>query len=385
MNQKIGIFCDAFIPENKAVAVRMFSLAEAFHKKGFEVTVHTSTDCHQLPSHFLIKKNILKAPSNESSNLRRLFQEVLLGIEVFFRILFCRYTVVLITSPPFITGCIGSLAARLRGIPYIFDVRDEYPQVYITAGLLREESFAARILLWLEKAVYKNALIVCTVTEGICQRIDEKLKTHHKTVLLRNGFDADLFKPSTEKENVFTVIFHGNIGKFQDPELLLALARKADEANLPIEFQIIGKGNNDSSLKKNVPGNIKYLGMLDYTKVPGAIARAHIGVSFRSNELISKNSFPVKLYEYIGVGIPVIVTPRSEAGDFVEKNGIGFQFNPEELDQILEKIVLFKSDHFEHTKLSKQVASIRESFSRHKLCEIFVDTVKHELKIPHSV
>jgi glycosyltransferase involved in cell wall biosynthesis len=387
MDLKIGIFCDAFRPENKAVAVRMFHLADAFSKKGFDVVVQTSTrSASTTNSSIKVKQNIISAPSNGDSNLKRLAGELLLGTEMFWRILLSRYRIVLLTSPPFIACCLASWAARIRRIPYVFDVRDEYPEVFITSGLLREKSILGRVLLALERSVYNHALMVCSVTEGICSRINDKLTSvKKKAVLLRNGFDADRFKPSTEKENILTIIFHGNIGKFQDPELILLLATKAQDAKIPVQFKIIGWGNNDTALKKNIPSNVEYMGMLDYENVPDVISKAHLGISCRSNDLISKNSFPVKLYEYIGVGIPMIVTPRSEAGNFVEKHAIGFQFDPEELDAILAKILLFTSDRQALQKLSSRISVVRDSFSRHIIAEAFADSVKVKLLSIQSV
>lgn len=380
MGLKIGIFCDAFSPENKAVAVRMLHLAEAFSKKDFEVTVQTSTRKSAGNVRINVQQNILNAPSNEGSNLKRLSGEFLLGIEMFGRILLSRYDLLIITSPPFFASCLGSFAARLRGMPYVFDVRDEYPEVFMTAAIVKEKSIIGKVLLWLERSVYKNAFVVCTVTEGICKRIDAKMKQENKAILLRNGFDSQLFKPSAQKEEIFTIVFHGNIGKFQDPELILSLAAKAEKANLPVQFKIIGWGNNDTSLKEHIPSNVTYLGMLNYEKIPQVISKAHLGISFRSNDIISKNSFPVKLYEYIGVGIPVIVTPRSEAGDFVEANGIGYQFDSEELDSIFDKINILVSDHGELQKLSDNITPIRQSFSRHAVSDKFVELIKVRLQ-----
>jgi len=374
MAVNIGIFCDAFRPENKAVAIRLYYLAEAFQKKGFNVVVQTSTR-NASDSKLNVRHNIFNAPSNEGSNLARLLGEVLLGTEMFFRVLFSRYDLVLISSPPFVASCMGSWAAKIRGTPYIFDVRDEYPEVFISAGLISEKSMIGRMLLLIEKLAYRNALIVTTVTEGICKRIDEKLKTQNRAVLLRNGFDGDLFMPSAEKEKMFSIIFHGNIGKFQDPELILKIARKAHAENLAIQFNVIGWGNNDDMLKKEIPPNVRYLGKVDYNKIPALISKAHLGISFRSDDLISKNSFPVKIYEYIGVGLPVMVTPRSEAGDFVEKNQMGFQFDPDDMDGIFNKIQSLHADHSKLSVLAQHVVSIRSDFSRQSLSEKFVNHV----------
>jgi glycosyltransferase involved in cell wall biosynthesis len=369
---RVGIFCDAFLPDNKAVAIRMYHLAQAFKQRS-DVVVHTSTK-QTSKFDFSLNQNVCGAPSSDSGAIRRLIAELALGVEIFFRIFFSRYQIVVISSPPFFTGFLGVLAARLRKVPYVFDVRDEYPEVYFTAGLLMPDSFGGKLLLRIERFIYKKALVVSTVTEGIQQRILSKIG-EHKVELVRNGFDEDLFSPSQDKESVFTVVFHGNIGKFQNPELIIELARLAHEKKIPINFKVIGWGNNDSSLKDISLPNLKYYGMVEYKKIPSLISQAHIGISFRSSDIISVNSFPVKLYEYMGVGIPMIITPISEAGDFLEEKKLGFQFSGENPREILEKIEEVSRHTELLNELTANVKAIRHQFSRQAISQLFVEKV----------
>ncbi len=367
---KVGVFCDAFLPESKAVAIRMYHVANAFHQAGCNVVVHTSTNSvNKFP--FRVKKNLLNAPSNESGAIMRLLSECLLGVEVFLRVLFCPYELVFISSPPFVTSLMAAMAARVRGIQYVFDVRDEYPEVYFTAKLVSPSSLPGRILLSLERKAYTKSLLVTSVTEGICERIQQKTGKQND-YLLRNGFDEDVFVPSTKKEDLFTLVFHGNIGKFQKPDLLIEIATLARQKNLPFTFKVIGWGNNDQSLKDTALSNLDYLGMIEYEKIPAFISPAHIGLSFRSSDIISVNSFPVKLYEYIGVGLPMLVTPLSEAGNFVESNGLGFQFSGESAQQILDKIIHLYENRDVLGNVTNNVIKIRPQFSRQEMNKTFV-------------
>ena len=190
---KVGIFCDTYLPINNAVAIRLKYFVEAFAEiSDIQVTVHTST--HPPPGYhpeIKIKLNFLDAPSSQSGVLIRLTREILLGIESFFRVLFCRYDLILITSPPFITSYFLAFVAVLRRIRYIYDVRDEYPQVYFEAGLIRQDSMGGSILLWLEKFIYRHAFQIITVTEGIVNHIKEKCDVSQaaKIILVRNGYD----------------------------------------------------------------------------------------------------------------------------------------------------------------------------------------------------
>jgi glycosyltransferase involved in cell wall biosynthesis len=375
---RVGIICDAFAPENKAVAIRLYHIAISFQKNGISTYVHTSTR-ESIPAGFKTKKNFFGAPDNRSSNILRLLSEVWLGAELFLRILFCNYSLIIITSPPFITSFIAACGAIIKGIPFVFDVRDEYPEVFFSAGVLNQNSFAGKVLLRLEKAIYKNAFCVTTVTEGIVERI--KLKQPGANVkLVRNGFDEELFKPSENKEDVFTVIFHGNIGKFQRPELIVELAKLASNRGLNVQFKVIGWGNNDDVLKSCSLTNLAFYGMIEHAQIPAIVSKAHVGISFRSSDTISINSFPVKLYEYIGVGLPMIVVPISEAGKFVADKNLGFQFSGESVSDILDKIVELNGNPSTLRSLTNNVVSIRKEFSRQVISQSLVTELLHRLK-----
>ncbi|HEY8511775.1 MAG TPA: glycosyltransferase family 4 protein [Cyclobacteriaceae bacterium] len=373
MARRIGIFCDSYRPENKAVAVRLYHLAEAFARHDYAVTVVTATRFTE-PSPVRVRRIVTIAPSNLQSNIVRLLSEVIMGMEFFVRILFSRYHIVLLSSPPFLSMAFGAFACKLRGIPYVFDVRDEYPEVYFTAGLLSPTSIIGRILLSIERAIYNNALLVTSVTQGICTRIGKKsMKATVK--LVRNGYDGQKFFPASDLYPNFTVVFHGNMGRFQDPDLILKLASKAHEEKRNIEFLIIGWGNNDILLSEQALPNVRYLGMVHYDAIPDAIAHAHLGISFRTDDLISRNAFPVKLYEYIGVGVPALITPRSEAGEFFESKQIGYQFNPDEWQEIYSKIVYLADHPDDLSKLRKNILEERKAFSRTEISDDLVRTV----------
>lgn len=379
---RIGVFCDTFYPQNKAIAIRLFHFADELAKLP-EVSVTVQT-CTRAKAHdnlgYAVKYNWLPAPSNESSNLVRLFTEILLGTEMFFRILFCRYDAIVITSPPFFAAVLGTLAARVRAIPYAFDVRDEYPEVFFTAGIVKENALFGRGLLWAERMVYRHALMVLTVTEGICKRIDDKCGRQGRAVLVRNGFDDKLFAPSDRKERQFTVVFHGNLGKFQDPGLIMAVAGLVFHRDKSIRFKVIGFGNNDETIKTNRQPNVDFIGMVPYHEIPGIIATAQLGISFRSDDIISYNSFPVKLYEYIGVGIPVIVTPVSEAGYFFETNGIGFQFGNHQAEEIASQIIELARDRMRYENILKKIIEVRTRFSRQGISHEFAQQFLRSLE-----
>ncbi|SVA47355.1 uncharacterized protein METZ01_LOCUS100209, partial [marine metagenome] len=109
--------------------------------------------------------------------------------------------------------------------------------------------------------------------------------------------------------------------------------------------------------------------------------KAHLGLSFRTDEKVSRGAFPVKIYEYIAFGIPIIVTPISEAGKFVEKNIIGYQYSHEQIDDILSTIIDLKENINNLQRLSENTHAIKYKFSREKIAEDFVKILEQRLKL----
>lgn len=359
----IGVICDFFPPDNKAVSIRMVHLVKSLQEHDFTVTVYTSKKSRNL-SGFRINSNISTPASNKDSIPLRLFKEIVFSLETFIKLLFSKHDLYLITSPPFTLAFCACFACILTGKKYILDIRDEYPEVYFEEGLMKSNGPAGRILKSVERFMYRKALLISTVTVRIKQKLQAKCQSNSKIWLFRNGY-AEGFVPVQRKASrPFTVIFHGNLGKFQNPELIIDIANLCYQEGLDIQFDVYGWGNNSHLLKAKEFPNLTHHGELDIGEVRKILPMAHLGISFQRNTEISKNSFPSKVFEFIGAGIPSIITPISEAGDFVENNGLGFQFDPERRSAIFEKIKELAANNEEYQKVKMNVLNIREGLSR---------------------
>lgn len=362
---RIVLVSEYFYPANNAPGARFKPLALEFIKH-FALTIYTSKISAGV-NEFSIKCNFLPFPRNQARTIARLFAEILYGFETFIRLIFSKGDIYYVTSPSFI-NCIFSVThCLIFNKPYIIDIRDDYPRVYFEAGLIKSNSFAGRLLLKIEQKMCASSILVIAATEGIKQNIKKYYSGN--IWLLRNGYSNQLFKPCKEKYPDFTLVFHGIISNYQDVDLLIDLGKAITKRNLEISIIVIGQGSQEDKLKNNLPPCIKYLGPKPYEDIPTLISKAHLGLSFRRQGKISQDSFPVKTYEYIGVGIPIIVTPISEAGNYVTKSKIGYQFNPENIDELLNKIIEIKSDAELYSQLTENILKIRPQFSRERISE----------------
>ena len=161
---------------------------------------------------------------------------------------------------------------------------------------------------------------------------------------------------------------------------MLEVAKRL-ETREEIAFLIIGSGAQEELVKQCKLSNVTYLERIPHDQIMHAIAACQLGLSFRIDGKISQDAFPVKVYEYIGIGVPILVTPVSEASAFVKDKQIGLEFTNSEVDEICEAILRFANDKSYYTEFTNRVSTLNSNFDRSVLCQEFLNIFDKEL--PH--
>ena len=381
---KIAIVTDRYFTSNHASVVRIKSIVKAIKKSNkFDVKIFSTREGYKKEL-YSSSLTFTPPPSNKNNLGFRLLTEILLGMELFLRLFINKQDLILITSPPYLMTLFCTAMARIKRVPYVVDIRDLYPDVYFSAGLLREQNVISVLLRNLEKKLYSKAFIVTTVTKKYVEHIKNNINAGNNILLLRNGYSESMVHTVEKKYDVFTLFHHGNLGKFQDVELLLKLAERFSNSDLDIDILILGSGSKDHLIQSSGLNNIKFFGQMDMKDIYNKISRAHIGLSLRTDDKVSQGAFPVKIYECIAFGIPVIVTPISEAGKFVEKHQIGYQFNPFQVDEIYSEIVDLKKNVNVLQTLSENTNTLKDEFSRKKSATNFVKELEEALQFDYN-
>ena len=152
-----------------------------------------------------------------------------------------------------------------------------------------------------------------------------------------NGFPASLLQIRPAKHARFTVVFHGVLGFFQDITTLCALAARLHQHD--IDVVVIGYGKKEHQLQACSAPNLRFLGRMAHERTMQTAAQCHLGLCLRLDDDISKDAFPVKVWEYLGLGMPSIITPHCEAGAFLEQHGCGIQLYSGDM-VALEEVIL---------------------------------------------
>lgn len=369
-NKHVLLVFDQFPPDDNAVAIRakyfcsaIVSASTRSHSTGLICRTKDPTPMYGV--------NVNSRPDlvKKDNNLIRILNEFVFGLRtLFFIFLNPVYKVIVVSTPGFISFLIAALGCIVLKKSLVVDVRDDYPYVYSEAKILKKDSVTYKFFDFLKAFVFKRAKFVSFATRSLA----DVSEIHQKGVFY-NGFPAYLSKTSRTKLNRFTCCFHGLLGKFQDVEGLLELAELLESQN--IKLRIIGYGEKSHYIEGSKLTNIEWYGRMRHDETLALIAECHVGISLRMPGHVTRGAIPVKVWEYVGIGLPVVSSPPSEVGDLAR---VGYQiteFDYQDYHSMANKIATIKKNYESGSPLSIYRNDNDQAFQRENIAKAFAKMV----------
>lgn len=254
-----------------------------------------------------------------------------------------------ISSTPLTTGWIGLWAKRKFALPYIFEVRDLWPDAPVQVGVIRNP-FLKNMLYRLERNIYRGALKIVALSPAIAQTIKERAPKS-QVYLIPNFADTGFFRPTTKTANIlaelglkptFTIAYAGAIGRVNAVDELLVLAKMAEDRQMDFQFVVMGKGTGLASLQErvkqsNLP-NFFFLPFGSKAKVRDLLSVADMAfVSFAHLPVLKTNS-PNKFFDALAAGKAILVNHKGWVYQLVKQHNLGIYFNPSKPREAFEKL-----------------------------------------------
>lgn len=379
MKNNILFFFQHLHPYPGACAMRSKSLLEPFTKKKIEgVRILTTIPSNTLQYPQTVVH--LKKLSNDSTGIRRLIHELNGSLSVCVAFLKMDKPSLMIISSPSYFMMIGlSTICLIKNIRFTLDIRDLYPNVFTEAKKIKKSNLFYILLDSYTNYLYRKSSIITTTNERISRNIKNRLDQadKNKVYTIFNGFPDSLINYNSRKFKKFTICFHGVLGEFQEISLLSKLISSYENSN-DIQFVVIGYGSKQNLISEIQQPNLRFFGKLNNTHTLRILSKCHLGLSLRVDNEISKNSFPVKNWEYLGAGIPSINYPESEASAFCEKHEIGFTIKSTDSRAFVEQINKLKSDKNLYEKMSQNNKKIRIKYTRERAGENFYNILSEK-------
>jgi colanic acid biosynthesis glycosyl transferase WcaI len=403
---KILYVSQYFPPEMGAPAARASELAWHWSRMGHDVTVLTGFPNH--PTGIV--------PENWRSRLRRLhYTEVVDGVRIVRTWLwplpnrkahervrnyvsFCISAaisglflfapdVIVATSPQLLCALSGWWLAWRKHVPFVFEVRDLWPESLEAVGVGRAGSLLHRILRTIAGFLYRRADRIVVVSPAFKEHLALHWKVPGEKIdIVENGVETDIFRPDPEAwairgelklEDRFLICYIGTMGNAHGLDTLLEAAAKLRSALPNATFLLIGEGAEKERLA-NLAGarglnNIRFLDQQPREKIPAYISAADLCLVMLKKTELFKTVIPTKLLEYMACEKPVLIAVDGHARGIVEAARAGLFVEPEDSDSLVRAILKLWSNVELRREMGKSGRQhIINNFSRDKKARDYI-------------
>ena len=266
--------------------------------------------------------------------------------------------IVYATSTPLTIGYVAMRLKAKRKWPYVFEVRDLWPEFPIQIGAIKNR-FIIKYLRGLERKIYKKSEFVVALSPGMQDGVIAAGMPVAKTAMIPNMSKPDKFFPRDKNMEVakkfgidltkFNVIHFGSMGKANGLEYIINAAKAmTDKGDDSIHFIFMGDGATQPMLKRLVEDyglkNVQFLGNHEMDTVSEVVNLCDASITTFRNLPILKTNSPNKLFDSLSAGKPIIVNSAGWTKDLAEKDECGFFVDPERPEELAERLLEVKDD-----------------------------------------
>lgn len=399
---RIAFVCQFFVPEIGAPSARVSELCREWVRRGHEVTVITG-----LPNH----PTGIVAPEYRGTIFRR---ETLDGMTVFRNWLYATpnegfvkrtlshlsfmvssmilttprlqgYDVIVVSSPAFFAVIAAWFMSRVRRIPYVFEVRDLWPGIFIELGVLKNRTII-RVLEGIEMFLYRQAAKVVVVTQSFREILIRRGLSEGHVATITNGVDVDAFRPGPRENDIrhtwdltgkFVVLYIGAHGISQALSAILDTAH-ALKGDPDVTFVFVGEGAEKKMLMEKAARmelpNVRFIPGQPKQAMASWYAAADAVLVPLRNIPLFETFIPSKMFEIMACGRPIVGSVKGEARDILERSQGALIVDPEDSAAIARAIQsLRQAPELAHRLGEAGNRFVRDHYDRRALARLYLD------------
>ena len=296
--------------------------------------------------------------------------------------------VIYATSTPLTVGIPPLLAKWFRRISFVFEVRDQWPEIPIELGIIRNTTLI-KILLWLEKTIYRNSSAIIALSPGQAEGIQKVWPGQRNIEIVPNSCDLELFSPDIDGSRIrdkyswaerIVFLHAGAMGKVNSLHFVIDAAEKLRD-NKNILFVLLGEGREKKSLEKRAAelnlDNLQILPSVPKHKLPKFFAAADVGLVIIGNYPIIEHNSANKFFDSLSAGKAILLNYSGWQREIIEQYGAGFGCKLCDLDEFVAKVRHLQEHCGEIENMGLQARKIAEErFDRDKLAKKSLDVIK---------
>jgi glycosyltransferase involved in cell wall biosynthesis len=288
--------------------------------------------------------------------------------------------VIYATSTPLTIGIPAMIISWIRRIPFVFEVRDQWPEVPIEMGIIKNP-ILKKLLLWLEKTIYRKAAMIVALSPGMAAGIRLVLGKSDKQIsVVPNSSDLELFCPDNHGSDIrekmgwkdkFIIMHFGTMGRANGLDFLLDAAERLKD-NSEVLFILLGSGGGKNRLKGKSAGlglnNIQFIDGKPKKELPRWISACDVSTVIFADYPILEHNSANKFFDSLAAGKPVLLNYSGWQRELLEKNQAGFGCRQCDINEYVEKIRRFIMQKDTLREMGHNARHLAETrFSRDKL------------------
>ena len=269
-----------------------------------------------------------------------------------------KYDVVVVTSPPLFVGFSGYVISRIKRMPFVFEVRDLWPESAIDTGVLTNK-WIIKMAFWFEKFVYKKAKLINVLTPAFYKTLKEVKKVpEEKLIMVPNAsdfnlsdellenFDRENFRKEMELDGKFVITYVGAHGVANHLQQVLDAAKSLEGTN--VLFLLIGQGMEKKKLQKKALEmkleNVRFIDSVPKKEVFKFVLASEMGASVLKKVDAFKTVYSNKTFDYMSCKVPVLMAIDGVSRELVEDAQCGIYVEPENIEAYDKSIRLYLGD-----------------------------------------
>ena len=295
------------------------------------------------------------------------------------------------TSPQFFTACAAYLVSLLKRIPFVFELRDMWPESIKAVGAMKD-SAAIRFLERIEMFLYRKAARIVTVTHAFRNTLMRRGIDGNKIDVVTNGVDLSHFAPQIKDaelveqlglRDTFVAGYIGTHGMAHALETLLAAAETLQQmpAAQNVRLVFLGDGARKAAIAEQARAmglrNVLFLDSVSKQQVVRYWSVLDVSViHLRKTELFT-TVIPSKLFECMGMGLPVLHGVAGESAEIVLREQVGEVFESENAQQLVTGLLRMRDEPTAYTNFQKNGLAAAQRYDRKnlalKMLQVFTD------------
>lgn len=286
--------------------------------------------------------------------------------------------IVIASSTPLTIALPAMLASWRRRVPWVFEVRDLWPEIPLAVGAIRNP-----VIAWAAKALasaaYRSATAIVALSPGIRAGIIRYGVDGRKVTVIPNFCELDRFGRRVapagdwigghpELASRPLALYAGQVGHINGIEFVLDMARIAQHVMPDLAFVLLGRGSQWGMIEAQarqqglLGRNVFMYPGVPKADVPSAFAAANVSLGIFRPGLGMESNSSNKFFDALASGCPVAINYGGWQAELVAHEGLGVVLTPNDASQAAKQLIAFMSDQpaIDHARASARRVARRD-------------------------